>query len=249
MKTHQLTRRRVFWFSRAQRFQFGKGRQGVPIANLSGGEKRRLQLLAMLSKRPNMILLDEPTNDLDVDTIEAVESMLSGFDGVVIITGHDRSFIDNLATHIFVFEGGGVVRDWQGSFTDLRAVQRAQESAGPAASLASAKQSAPPAAPAASAQQQQQQQLQPQQTAAAFAEERDARKAAAAAAKKMERLEAKVATLEATLAELDEALCAAASDTAKAAPLAVRRAKVAAEHEAAFAEYERLDAVSALAGT
>ena len=96
-----------------KRFQFMRGRQATPLTELSGGEKRRLQLLTVLSKRPNFLILDELTNDLDLDTIEAVEGMLQGFEGVVLLTGHDRSFMDALAQHIFVFEGEGVVRDWQ----------------------------------------------------------------------------------------------------------------------------------------
>ena len=87
---------------------------------LSGGEQRRLQLLTVLAKRPNFLILDEPTNDLDLDTIEVLEQLLVDFDGCVLIVSHDRAFVNTVADHIFVFDGKGGISDWSGSYTELR---------------------------------------------------------------------------------------------------------------------------------
>ena len=201
-----------------ERFQFLKGRQSVPIAELSGGERRRLQLMTVLSTRPNFLSLDELTNDLDVDTIEAVEAMLEGFDGCVLLTGHDRSFFDALAQHILVFEGDARIRDWQGSYSELRAAQKADERAVPAAATASA----PPAAPA----------------------DKEARRVAQNAAKKIPKVEAALEKLDADIADLDRQLSEAASDAGKAAALAAARDKATAQLAELFAEYERLDALA-----
>ena len=85
---------------------------------LSGGEKRRLQLLSVLTKRPNFLILDEPTNDVDLDTLRALEDYLADFKGVLVIVSHDRSFTDKVTDHLFVFEGDGVVKDYLGSLSD-----------------------------------------------------------------------------------------------------------------------------------
>ena len=106
------------------RFQFMRGRQHTPLRELSGGERRRLQLLTALSRQPNVLVLDEPTNDLDLPTIEAVESLLNAYDGVIVLTGHDRAFLDSVAQHLLVFEGGGRIRDWPGSFSEWRDAER-----------------------------------------------------------------------------------------------------------------------------
>ena len=92
----------------------------MPIGMLSGGEQRRLQLLTVLAKRPNFLILDEPTNDLDLDTIEVLEQLLVDFDGCVLIVSHDRAFVNTVADHIFVFDGKGGISDWSGSYTELR---------------------------------------------------------------------------------------------------------------------------------
>jgi len=85
---------------------------------LSGGERRRLQLLSVLTKRPNFLVLDEPTNDIDLDTLAALEAYLEEFNGVVVIVSHDRFFTDKVTKHLFVFEGNGVVKDYNGSLSD-----------------------------------------------------------------------------------------------------------------------------------
>lgn len=91
------------------------------FANLSGGERRRLYLLKVLMANPNFLILDEPTNDLDIYTLEILEDFLSRFKGCLIIVSHDRSFMDNLVDHLFVFEGDGKIRDYHSNYTQYRA--------------------------------------------------------------------------------------------------------------------------------
>lgn len=90
------------------------------FGNLSGGERRRLYLLTILMANPNFLILDEPTNDLDVYTISILERFLRSYKGCLIIVSHDRSFMDNIVDHIFVFEGNGHIRDYHSSYTEYR---------------------------------------------------------------------------------------------------------------------------------
>ncbi len=90
------------------------------IGKLSGGEKRRLYLLTVLMKNPNVLILDEPTNDLDILTLNVLEEYLKEFKGSVIIVSHDRFFLDKIVDHLFVFEGDGVVKDFVGSYSEYR---------------------------------------------------------------------------------------------------------------------------------
>jgi ATPase components of ABC transporters with duplicated ATPase domains len=90
------------------------------IEKLSGGEKRRLYLLTVLMKNPNVLILDEPTNDLDVLTLNILEEYLKGYNGSVIIVSHDRFFLDKIVDHLFVFEGEGVIKDFIGNYKDYR---------------------------------------------------------------------------------------------------------------------------------
>ena len=94
---------------------------------LSGGERRRLQLLTVLTKRPNFLILDEPTNDVDLDTLTALEQYLDEFNGVLVIVSHDRYFTDKVTEHLFVFEGNGIVRDYAGTLSDYAEVLVDQE--------------------------------------------------------------------------------------------------------------------------
>lgn len=102
------------------RFLFPNETHYTLVSKLSGGEKRRLYLLTILMKNPNLLILDEPTNDLDIVTLNVLEDFLSEFGGVLIIVSHDRYFMDRLADHLFVFEGNGVIRDFNGNYTDYR---------------------------------------------------------------------------------------------------------------------------------
>jgi ABC transport system ATP-binding/permease protein len=101
-------------------FGFPPKQQFTPIGKMSGGERRRLQLLMVLIKNPNFLILDEPTNDLDLMTLNILEEFLDTFPGCLIIVSHDRYFMDRLVEHLFVFEGEGVIRDFPGNYTDFR---------------------------------------------------------------------------------------------------------------------------------
>ena len=103
-----------------ERFRFNSETQYTPIGKLSGGEKRRLGLMMALLRHPNFLILDEPTNDLDLETLQVLEEFLTGFGGCLIIVSHDRFFMDKLVEHFFVFEGDGVVRDFNGSYAEYR---------------------------------------------------------------------------------------------------------------------------------
>ncbi len=97
------------------------------IEKLSGGEKRRLYLLTVLMRNPNVLILDEPTNDLDILTLNVLEEYLKGFPGSVIIVSHDRFFLDKIADHLFVFEGDGIVKDFVGSYSGYREYMKDKE--------------------------------------------------------------------------------------------------------------------------
>jgi ATP-binding cassette subfamily F protein uup len=97
---------------------------------LSGGEKRRLHLLTILFRNPNFLILDEPTNDLDLPTLSVLESFLLDFPGCLLIVSHDRYFMDRLVDHLFVFEGDGEIRDFPGNYTLYREWLKANEKKG-----------------------------------------------------------------------------------------------------------------------
>ena len=105
------------------RFLFPPEKQYQIIGKLSGGEKRRLQLLLILAKNPNFLILDEPTNDLDITTLNVLEDFLEGFPGCLMVVSHDRYFLDRTTDHLFVFEGGGLIHDFPGNYTDFREQQ------------------------------------------------------------------------------------------------------------------------------
>ncbi|MDD2943492.1 MAG: ATP-binding cassette domain-containing protein, partial [bacterium] len=100
------------------RFNFSGSDQQKPVSALSGGERNRLQMALMLKDESNLLLLDEPTNDLDVNTLRALEEAIERYAGSVIVTSHDRWFLDRLATHILAFEGNSEVRWFDGNFTE-----------------------------------------------------------------------------------------------------------------------------------
>ena len=102
------------------RFLFPHDMLNNKISKLSGGEKRRLYLLTILKEQPNLLILDEPTNDLDIVTLNVLEEYLKEYKGSLIIVSHDRHFLDRLVDHLFVFCGDGVVKDFIGSYTEYR---------------------------------------------------------------------------------------------------------------------------------
>ena len=110
-----------------EHFMFTPEMQYTPAAKLSGGEKRRLGLMMTLMKNPNFLILDEPTNDLDLDTLQKLEDFLMNFGGCLIVVSHDRFFMDKLVDHYFVFEGGGEIHDHHGTYTEYREEKLAEE--------------------------------------------------------------------------------------------------------------------------
>lgn len=109
-----------------EKFLFGPKSQWTPISKLSGGEKRRLYLLSVLMSAPNVFILDEPTNDLDIETLEILEDYLDGFAGIVIVVSHDRYFLDRTVDRIFSFEGGGRLKQYEGGFSDYYEKKQAE---------------------------------------------------------------------------------------------------------------------------
>ena len=174
-------------------FLFPPAQQYTLVSKLSGGEKRRLQLLRVLVKNPNFLILDEPTNDLDLGTLNILEDFLLHFSGCLLIVSHDRYFLDNLAEHLFVLEPGGKVLNFPGNYTDYRdylaereteAALEAEEKAAKVARAAAKVAAAAPvvAAPAPAA---------PPKRRASFAEK-----------KEFEQLEKDIAALEAEKEQL-----------------------------------------------
>ena len=103
-----------------EKFGFMAEQQYTPLSKLSGGEKRRLHLLSVLFLNPNFLILDEPTNDLDLQTLRTLEEFLLDFPGCILIVSHDRYFMDRMVDHLFAFEGDGIIKDFPGNYTQYR---------------------------------------------------------------------------------------------------------------------------------
>lgn len=192
---------RISTTSFLNRFLFPPNMHNTKVARLSGGERRRLYLLTVLMRNPNFLILDEPTNDLDIITLNVLEEYLQSFPGCVLIVSHDRYFLDKIADHLFIFTGGGRVKDYVGKCSEYRAYVAAMEQAS-ARQEVKLQQSAKPAA------QREEQQAQKEQPAA---------QSAATAAPKRKRLSYKeqreleevtnaIAELESEKAELERGL-------------------------------------------
>ena len=191
---------RISTTSFLNRFLFPPNMHNTKVARLSGGERRRLYLLTVLMRNPNFLILDEPTNDLDIITLNVLEEYLQSFPGCVLIVSHDRYFLDKIADHLFIFTGGGKVKDYVGKCSEYRAYVAAMEQAS-ARQEVKLQQSAKPAA-------QREQQVQKEQPAA---------QSSASAAPKRKRLSYKeqreleevtkaIAELESEKAELERGL-------------------------------------------
>ena len=111
-----------------ERFLFPPKQQYTYVSKLSGGEKKRLYLLTILMSNPNFLILDEPTNDLDIKTIQILEDFLQEFSGCLLVVSHDRAFMDHLANHIFYFHGEGLIKDYNQSFSEITELQKRKES-------------------------------------------------------------------------------------------------------------------------
>ncbi|MBC7888548.1 MAG: ABC-F family ATP-binding cassette domain-containing protein [Ferruginibacter sp.] len=103
-----------------EKFGFSAEQQFTPLSKLSGGEKRRLHLMSVLFLNPNFLVLDEPTNDLDLQTLRTLEEFLMEYPGCILIVSHDRYFMDRMVDHLFAFEGNGVIRDYPGNYSQYR---------------------------------------------------------------------------------------------------------------------------------
>ena len=126
-------------------FLFQPSRQQDYIRKLSGGERRRLQLCMVLMRNPNFLVLDEPTNDLDIPTLQILEEYLADFKGCVIVVSHDRYFMDKVVDHLLVFKGGGVVKDFPGNYSQYREWSEWERIQAEEAAAASVKPKAQPA--------------------------------------------------------------------------------------------------------
>jgi len=176
-----------------QAFLFSPSKQYDFISKLSGGERRRLQLLLILIKQPNFLILDEPTNDLDIDSLNVLEEFLLNFPGCLMIVSHDRYFLDRLVQHIFVFDGDGKISDFPGNYTELRDYQDEQEAEKKLAATNAPK----PVAPVVVA---------PKEPVAVAPAATAKRKLSYKEQKEMEQLEADIAKMEVTKTQLVENL-------------------------------------------
>lgn len=111
-----------------ERFLFDSTMQYTPIEKLSGGERRRLHLLRVLMESPNFLILDEPTNDLDIETLKILEDFLDKFIGVVVVVSHDRYFLDRICNKIFSYEGNGLIKEYHGNYSDFLIAKEVERS-------------------------------------------------------------------------------------------------------------------------
>ncbi|MET3178792.1 UNVERIFIED_ORG: ATP-binding cassette subfamily F protein uup [Variovorax guangxiensis] len=218
-------------------FLFSPARANSPVRSLSGGERNRLLLARLFARPANVLVLDEPTNDLDIDTLELLENLLQDYDGTVFLVSHDRTFLDNVVTSTIAYEGDGRWREYEGSVQDwLTQSKRAREIA--EQRLAAAAAAAPAAAPAPPP-----------------AAEAPASKAAPGVRKKLsykeqrelDTLPAQIAALETEQQRITEMLeldggAIYATDSSRAAELAERHAKIDDELLAAMERQEELSA-------
>ncbi|MEZ0307105.1 MAG: ATP-binding cassette domain-containing protein, partial [Ramlibacter sp.] len=120
-------------------FLFSPARSNSPVRSLSGGERNRLLLARLFARPANVLVLDEPTNDLDIDTLELLEDLLQNYDGTVFLVSHDRTFLDNVVTSTIVFEGDGLWREYEGGVQDWLTQSRRAQAIAQASAPASAK--------------------------------------------------------------------------------------------------------------
>ncbi|MEM1346989.1 MAG: ABC-F family ATP-binding cassette domain-containing protein [Myxococcota bacterium] len=204
-----------------ERFLFSPARQWSPIAKLSGGERRRLYLLRILMEQPNVLILDEPTNDLDVETLTVLEEFLDEYDGILIVVSHDRYFLDRTVEHLFVFQDDHRLVEFPGNFTawsKARDAKRAEEAA-----RARAEAAKPAHTPTISKTTSTPKKL-------GYKEQRE-----------LEALEAEIPTLEEKLEALDADMLTHASDFEKLGALQAEREDVERGLEAAMERWMELE--------
>jgi ATP-binding cassette subfamily F protein uup len=130
-------------------FLFPPERLHAPVSMLSGGERNRLLLARLFAKPSNLLVMDEPTNDLDAETLDLLEEMVANYAGTLLLVSHDRAFLDNVVTSTLVFEGEGRVNEYVGGYTDWLRQRRSPVPSGAKASAETARSTAVPAAPPA----------------------------------------------------------------------------------------------------
>jgi len=213
-------------------FLFSPARARSPVRSLSGGERNRLLLARLFARPANVLVLDEPTNDLDIDTLDLLEELLQGYDGTVFLVSHDRTFLDNVVTSTLAYEGSGHWREYEGSVQDWltqsrrsRSIAAAAQSSTPATAPA-AKEAAP--APSESGREQ------PSKKKLSYKEQRE-----------LDQLPDLIARLEAEQKQVQEALADGtlyAKDAARAAQLHAREAAIEAELMSSLERWETLSA-------
>jgi len=194
-----------------ERFLFPRAHQWTFIRKLSGGEKRRLYLLKVLMEEPNVLFLDEPTNDLDTETLGVLEDYLEQFPGVVVTVSHDRYFLDRVVDHLLVFDGNGTITRFQGSYSEYLDLKKQNE-------LKKEKATQPKQAP-----------KKERRKRLSYKEQ-----------KEWEGIEDKIAQLESRKAELEEEIAAAGSDFGRIQTLYAEQQSVDEELESAMERWEEL---------
>lgn len=211
-------------------FLFPPQRARAKVKSLSGGERNRLLLARLFAKPANFLVLDEPTNDLDIETLDLLEELLQGYTGTVLVASHDRTFLDNVATQVFVFEGNGKIEEFAGGYSDWQ-MQRANMAAVNAASQ-NAKQKAPAAKILSTNH--------AKVSAAKLNLSSNEARELDALPTKIDQLENELATLQKTLA--DPALYQDTKSAEKIKSLQERIAKIELEQAATMNRWEQLEA-------
>lgn len=207
-----------------ERFLFSPHMQWTPISKLSGGEKRRLYLLRTLMGEPNVLFLDEPTNDLDIQTLSILEDYLEQFPGAVITVSHDRYFLDRTIEHLFAFEGQGSIRHFFGNYSEYLEIRRMEKSEEPSPEVAK-------------------NQTDKTEKSSANRGNNRTRKLSYKDQKEWDEIEGKIAALEERLVVLKQEIAASGSDYAKVEKLFAEEQQVASDLEAAVERWAELSAL------
>ena len=202
-----------------ERFLFSPDMQYAPISKLSGGEKRRLYLLRVLMEQPNVIILDEPTNDLDIQTLRILEDYLDGFAGIIITVSHDRYFLDRVVTRIFAFEADGSLYQSEGGYSDYL-VHKKQTEVSPSEKSVS--------------------QAEPKASKTQYRAPREKTKLSYNEQKEYDNIESEIEKLEGKSADLEAQIVEAATDYPKLVALTKEKEEVDAEIERKMDRYVEL---------
>lgn len=210
-----------------ERFLFSPNMQWTPISRLSGGEKRRLYLLRTLMGEPNVLFLDEPTNDLDIQTLSILEDYLEQFPGAVITVSHDRYFLDRTVEHLMAFEGQGQIRHFYGNYSEYLETRRVEKEASPPVQAGSTAEGQPAKS----------------EKSVANRGNNRTRKLSYKDQKEWDEIEGKIASLEERSQKLKQEIALSGSDYGKVEKLYAEEQQVAAELEAAVERWAELSAL------